>query len=728
VTLRGIVGALLAAALVATLPSPAMAAPANDHFDKAQRLTGRTGSVRGSTVGATREGCEPVHAYYGEHTVWYRWKAPATGTVRIRLRTSGDVHLSAFTYRGGCFGSTDAFEWTRGSPPYTEFHTTRGRTYWFGIAGQETRFTLDYRLVRAPRPANDQFGRAQGLRGRAGLWAGTNAGATRQRGEPGHARRTGHRSLWFAWTAPRDGRAVFHTLDTKVDTILAVYVGRALGRLKRVAANDNARRDGASRVVFTATAGRTYRIALAAPVGVETAISDGLTLRYNTGPGPHNDHLGRARPIHGSSGLLRGWTTGARRQRGEPRHGRPAGGASVWFRWKAPVTRTATFTISETEHDPLHYAARMAVYTGSSMSDLQRVKGSRFDGFDRALGFPAVAGRTYLIALDGYHEATGSYLLSWWTPAANDDFAKAEVIVGQRGTTGGATDGATSQHGEPSIAGHPPTATVWFRWTAPSTGATTIDTYGAGWATSVGVFRGDSLATLAHVASHASHSGGSTVTFDAVAGTDYKVVVDSPLYAEGVPYRLNWRQGGGREFTPPTVAITGPAAEQAVRGTITVSASAGDSSGVAEVRFGMPEVWLAPRDASAPYTATVDTTQWGDGPRTLGVTAVDSGSNVASDTRVVVMANRRPQVWVTAAPVGATADRTAHLAWRADEPVRAAACSLDGGSYRPCDDVVSYTGLADGDHVLRVVVTDASGLRSYAGSAVWRVDTRPVVP
>src|SRR5207302_7684664 len=62
-------------------PHVASAAPANDLFANAQLLTGISGSVAGSNVGATSEPGEP-NAGYGMgmgFTVWYRWTAPASG-------------------------------------------------------------------------------------------------------------------------------------------------------------------------------------------------------------------------------------------------------------------------------------------------------------------------------------------------------------------------------------------------------------------------------------------------------------------------------------------------------------------------------------------------------------------------------------------------------------------------------------------------------------------------
>lgn len=65
---------------VGAAPWPPPGPPANDNFASAQVLTGASGDVTGSNVGATKEPGEPDHAGIpGGHSVWYRWTPPASG-------------------------------------------------------------------------------------------------------------------------------------------------------------------------------------------------------------------------------------------------------------------------------------------------------------------------------------------------------------------------------------------------------------------------------------------------------------------------------------------------------------------------------------------------------------------------------------------------------------------------------------------------------------------------
>ena len=54
-------------------------APANDNFASAQAISGASGTVNGTTVGATLEPGEPVPGDGAGASVWYQWTAPAGG-------------------------------------------------------------------------------------------------------------------------------------------------------------------------------------------------------------------------------------------------------------------------------------------------------------------------------------------------------------------------------------------------------------------------------------------------------------------------------------------------------------------------------------------------------------------------------------------------------------------------------------------------------------------------
>ena len=74
----------------ADIEPQAIAAPAHDNINDAQRIEGAKGSASGTTLGATREIDEPVHTNSdcpreSEATSWLIWTAPETGALTTTM-------------------------------------------------------------------------------------------------------------------------------------------------------------------------------------------------------------------------------------------------------------------------------------------------------------------------------------------------------------------------------------------------------------------------------------------------------------------------------------------------------------------------------------------------------------------------------------------------------------------------------------------------------------------
>jgi uncharacterized delta-60 repeat protein/uncharacterized repeat protein (TIGR01451 family) len=113
---------------------------------------------------------------------------------------------------------------------------------------------------------------------------------------------------------------------------------------------------------------------------------------------------------------------------------------------------------------------------------------------------------------------------------ANDNFANAQVIQGATGTVEGNNDSATLEDGEPTINGGGG-ASIWFVWTAPTTGAFSFDTFGSAVGdTTLGIYTGASVDALNIVAQNDDVGFAnlqSQLTFVATAGAKYYIQVDS---------------------------------------------------------------------------------------------------------------------------------------------------------------------------------------------------------
>src|SRR3954470_22554532 len=82
---------------------------------------------------------------------------------------------------------------------------------------------------------------------------------------------------------------------------------------------------------------------------------------------------------------------------------------------------------------------------------------------------------------------------------ANDNFANAWTISGVLIATNGSVAGATRETGEPRHAGLGAGHSVWFNWTAPSTGAYQIDTLFSSFDTVLAVYTGSPVNALTQI-------------------------------------------------------------------------------------------------------------------------------------------------------------------------------------------------------------------------------------
>ncbi len=180
----------------------------------------------------------------------------------------------------------------------------------------------------------------------------------------------------------------------------------------------------------------------------------------------------------------------ATKQAGEPDHAGNAGGASVWFKWTAPVSAEVSLDTCGSGFDTL-----LGVYTGSAVNALTPVAGNDDVGGKCSPGskvsFAAIANTTYRIAVDGKDGAQGAVRLNIDARPANDDFGSAEktpVPVGWYWS--GTTSLATKQAGEPDHGGGAGGHSVWYSWTPGKSAAVELDACSSSFEPLLGVYTG----------------------------------------------------------------------------------------------------------------------------------------------------------------------------------------------------------------------------------------------
>lgn len=217
-------------------------------------------------------------------------------------------------------------------------------------------------------------------------------------------------TVWFAWTAPVNGRVTVRTASSEFHPVLAVYNGNAASALPLVASGETSPLGLlAGALTFEATAGVTYHIAVDGYGAAIGSILLKLTQAEQTAP-PANDNFATAASLTGENVLWAGANLNATPEPGEPAHSALPGGASIWFNWTAPTSRPVVIDARGSDLE-----AVVAVYTGTALTNLSRVAPDEHQGpngtVSNLVTFTAIAGTVYHIAVDGNQGATGRILL-----------------------------------------------------------------------------------------------------------------------------------------------------------------------------------------------------------------------------------------------------------------------------------------------------------------------------
>ena len=285
-------------------------------------------------------------------------------------------------------------------------------------------------------PANDNFVSATAISSANGSQVGNNLSATKEVGEPAHAGNTGGRSIWYRVDGTRGRASTSSTRSPVRSTPARRVLGKRVAALTEVASNDDAPGLDSSRSLmvfsrdprtwFTAVAvdgfgGKGGRVVFVGGTACRT-ISSTLRRRSPDSRQPRRDERQRhhrARRAEscraGSLGLVRVDGSGERQL--------------VKF-----STRGSRFDTA------------LAVYTGTNVASLTEVASNDDDPqlgccASSFVGFEAVAGTTYRIAVGGFGWDQGSFTLSW-----------SPLIIGTSGND--TLVGSFGRRGDPGLRGN----------------------------------------------------------------------------------------------------------------------------------------------------------------------------------------------------------------------------------------------------------------------------------
>lgn len=222
----------------------------------------------------------------------------------------------------------------------------------------------------------------------------------------------------------------------------------------------------------------------------------------------------------------------------------------------------------------------------------------------------------------------------------NDYFIEASLLEGAEATATGSNVGASKELGEPLHNGTG-SASVWWRWTATENGLISVETTGSDFDTVLAIYTGSSVGALTRLVSDDDSGGGgaSRATFNAVAGTTYRIAVDGYGSATG-NISLSLAQS-----LSPSITSFSPSAGRP--GTV-VTINGFNFSGATAVRFGNVNatsfnivdgnqiVAVVPENASSGTISVVSDTGTGQSSAWFGVALLPSVASASPDIANIV--------------------------------------------------------------------------------------------
>lgn len=264
-----------------------------------------------------------------------------------------------------------------------------------------TPFSLQPEESPASSPGSDDFAHSILIEGAFLEAGGLLSGCTREPGEPVHDMPSTKQNLtgatmWWSWRTPVNGRASLWVSDTELthEWALVVYQGSNVDQLTRVRQRLNLY--DSRELAFSADAGEVYHIACEQREGGDAAVQFQLVLEPSPDV-PANDDFAQATILPIKNVLSRASVQGATREPGEPEHGNGTAGKSLWWQWRPPFNCIADVSNSGTA-----FPATVAVYRGSTLTNLQRVGAGVETARMRLQG-----GEAYYVAMEVPVEVSG---------------------------------------------------------------------------------------------------------------------------------------------------------------------------------------------------------------------------------------------------------------------------------------------------------------------------------
>jgi hypothetical protein len=180
----------------------------------------------------------------------------------------------------------------------------------------------------------------------------------------------------------------------------------------------------------------------------------------------------------------------------------------------------------------------------------------------------------------------------------------------------------------------------------------------------------------------------------------------------GVPFA-----GGATVAAPPAPTITSGPSQYTSE--TTASFSFTDSDPLVTFQCQLDGGGFAPCASGVTYSSL------SEGSHTFGVKAVDALLNESAVTSYTwTVDTTPPPPPVITGPANPSNSSSATFGFADEDPTVSFHCNLDAHGFPTCSNPQTFTGLADGTHVLNARAVDAAGNESTVSSYTWAIDTK----
>lgn len=386
------------------------------------------------------------------------------------------------------------------------------------FAPGKSNFTGSFTFRTETIPSNNNFPPLAKVPDNGGVVFGDNTFATMEFGEPVHAAVSSvANSVWWNFAPIKNGLVLVDTAGSSFDTVVAVYTGNVLNALTNLAATNDVGVIRQGFVNFSAEAGKTYRIAVAA-ASTNSVGQVRLRVQFDGVPDTFA-------PIVAITNMT-------------------SGPLSVTNPPSGQIVTNALLTLSGTAFDPTTNAigvSQVLVRLNNNLSSSLSTAASGTNNWTIPLFLVPGTNVVQVSGVDfsGNISVPLTFQVTYRVfDPFNDVLANALELPGAFGTVTTNSSNATIEPGEPTHAGKQGGKSVWYFFTAPADGQLFLTTTNSTFDTLLAIYTGTRVDRLSLISSNddAPVVGGAIHSdlLQAVrAGERYLIAVDGLSGASG---------------------------------------------------------------------------------------------------------------------------------------------------------------------------------------------------